>query len=285
MSEMQTETVAPAAKAPRAKPKKKAKKPARALVVHKPAPPAAPRNFLQIIAEATLNPACDVGKMQALLDMQRQIEERDARKAFDHHFLALQHDLPAIRQDGKIVIPAKEGRAGQSTPYATFNNIMKTISPLLFKHGFTLSFATEPAGERLLVTGTLAGHGHSRTTAFPLPAETSGSKNNVQGWGSSMSYGKRYCTIALLNIISEAREDADTNGVTQHPAISAAQLKQLQKLAGEVGADIPKFCGVLKVETLADLPAARFDEAVGQLERKRKAAEQRKATQNDGPSL
>lgn len=263
--------------------KPKPKKPSKAVstVVHQPAPPA-PRNLLAVIAEATLNPACDVGKMQALLDMQRQIEDRDAVKEFNRNFIALQEVLPTIRQDGKIVIPAKEGRAGQATPYATFNNIMKTIQPLLTRHGFSLSFATEPAGERIMVRGFLDGHGHQRTTAFPLPAETSGSKNNVQGWGSSMSYGKRYCTIALLNLISEAKEDADTNGVEVGTNVSADQLKALIKLADDSGADKAKFCALMSVESMAAIPATRFAEAKTQLERKLKA-KAKKAAQSDFP--
>lgn len=280
---MTPETAAVATPKPKKKvAKKKAASRAVSTIVHQP--PAAPRNFLQVIAEATLNPACDVGKMQALLDMQRQIEDRDAVKEFNRNFIALQEALPTIRQDGKIVIPAKEGRAGQATPYATFNNIMKAIKPLLVKHGFALSFSTEPAAERLLVKGTLEGHGHARSTAFPLPAETSGSKNNVQGWGSSMSYGKRYCTIALLNIVSEAREDADNDGFKQvdDGPISEAQLKTLIKMADEAGADKAKFCGVMQVDSMADIPTSRFEEAKTQLNRKL-AAKNKKAAQSDFP--
>jgi len=89
------------------------------------------------------------------------------------------------------------------------------IDPLLQKHHFALSFATEPSpdGTRLLVKGLLdhAG-GHQRTTMFPLPAESTGSKNNAQAWGSSFSYGKRYAAIALLNIRTAALEDRDLDG-------------------------------------------------------------------------
>ena len=180
--------------------------------------PQTPKTFMQVIAEAAADPRCDVAKMQALLDMQAQVEERNATKTFDSAFIALQAELPSIAQDGKIEIRAKEngertGRVQQATPYATFNGIMKVIKPLLTKHGFGLSFETEQtAGGLLLVRGKLTGHGHERATAFPLPAEASGSKNNVQGWGSSLSYGKRYCTISLLNIVSGAKEDRDTDG-------------------------------------------------------------------------
>jgi len=245
-----------------------------------------PTNFLAIIARAAADPRTDVAKMQALLDMQRQIEDRDAMKAFNAAFVALQRDLPAIKRDGKIEIREKDaagGRSGkvqQSTPYATFNNIMKVLKPLLERHGFTLSFATEPAldGARIMVRGFLD-HigGHQRSTAFPLPAETSGSKNNVQGWGSSMSYGKRYCTIALLNIVSEALEDADTDGHIERnmkPAAGGgfAEVEERKTISEEqiiVMRDLVEWCGVPKakflehytIKKLADLPADLFEVA------------------------
>jgi ERF superfamily len=238
---------------------------------------AEPTNFLAIIARAAADPRTDTAKMQALLDMQRSIEDREAQKAFNRAFIALQEELPTIRQDGKIEIFAKDasgqrpavGRAQQSTPYATFNNIMKTIKPLMLKHGLELSFSTEPVGERILVRGLLTGHGHQRTTAFPLPAETSGSKNNVQGWGSSMSYGKRYCTIALLNIISEAKEDADTDGhtgnfknakggglaeVPDQETVDEGQIVKLVELIEWCGIGTKRFCEHYSIAKVADLP-------------------------------
>lgn len=257
----------------------------------------APQNMLAIIANAVMDPRCDVTKMQALLDMQKQIEERDALKAFTADFIKLQSDLSTttIRQDGKIEIRSKDakgertGKVQQATPYATFNNIMKFVKPLLVKHNFTLSFETEPTldGSRILVRGILAhALAHQRTTAFPLPAETSGSKNNVQGWGSSMSYGKRYCTIALLNIVSHAAEDTDRDGhaspatkakadaqseatkpdvidgnVVQDDGVELCTDEQVMRMRDAIedcGAPLPKVLATYQIAKLAELPAERY---------------------------
>jgi len=51
--------------------------------------------------------------------------------------------------------------------------------------------------------------------------------------------------------------------------VSKEQVTSLQALAGEVGADVRRFCGYLKVASLADLPADRFEEARQALEAKR----------------
>ena len=47
------------------------------------------KSMLQVVAEAAMNPACDVGKMKALLDMQRELEAEEARKAFNRDFIEM----------------------------------------------------------------------------------------------------------------------------------------------------------------------------------------------------
>ena len=266
----------------------KAEKTGTALAPHKPraeVAPAAPKSVLQIIAEAASNPKINPDNMRALLDMQKEIVAEERRMAFDTAFIALQAELPVIDRDGKIEIREKDannnnqrtGRLQQATPYATFEAIMDVIQPLLTKFGFGLSFETEPTGERLLVRGHLIGHGHERKTAFPLPAETSGSKNNVQGWGSSMSYGKRYCTIALLNIRSRAPQDRDVDGhegrfqnardgglaqaPQERPKVSRGQLEELKIAIEDCGVSEDAFCRHYGIAKIEDLPADLLDAA------------------------
>ncbi len=231
---------------------------------------AEPKNMLAVIAQAAANPNCNPESMRALLDMQREIAAEEARIVFIQDFALLQSDLSAvkIRPDGKITIPAKEGtnRRAQETPYASLPNILKVVKPLLQTHHFTLSHTTEPSldGTRLLVKGHLAHvRGHERVTVFPLPAETSGSKNNVQAWGSSQSYGRRYTTIALLNIISDAAEDKDDDGMGGDSwAITDQQVKQLDKAMRDEGMIPLKFMETYQIERMIDLPAAKFAEAM-----------------------
>lgn len=244
-----------------------------------------PSNFLAVIMQAATNPACDVGKMQALLDMQKQIEERDAKKAFTAAFVKLQAELPEIDRDGKIEVRAKDQRTGertgklqQSTPYATYPAIMKVVRPLLKKHGFTLSSVVEPEAERIAVVSYLDHEaGHGRTSRFPLPAETSGSKNNVQGWGSSQQYGMRYNAIALLNIVSRKPADADADGhegefvkskdgglaqSTEVETLNPAELGQLTRKIADCKVPIEKVLKHFGIEAIGDLPRTLFQTAL-----------------------
>ena len=270
----------PAGKTPK---KRKKAKTSRAVAVHKPQAPAAPppSNLLQVIAAAVADPRCDVVKMQALLDMQKQIEERDARKEFTVAFNKLQAELPVINRDGKIDhssdggTTTRSGKRALKTAYATYPNLNRVCGPLMKKHGFTFSTSMEPEASGAMMAVSTLEHvaGHSRSTSFRLTADTSGGKNNQQGWGSSQQYGMRYNMIALLNIVTEAKEDADNDGFEQKVVtlISQKQLKELTDLARDVKANVDKFCEMMNIETMADLPASRFEEAKTQLNRKKRA--------------
>jgi hypothetical protein len=101
----------------------------------------------------------------------------------------------------------------QST-YAKWEDINDAIRPVLHEHGFALSFRVKRVENAISVTGILSHEdGHSEETTLELPSDTSGSKNAVQAVGSSLSYGKRYTAMALLNITSRAPMDRDDDGL------------------------------------------------------------------------
>jgi ERF superfamily len=242
-----------------------------------PAVTAPPADFLSLLYQMAIDPRVDVEKMKAGLDMQERIENRDAVKAFTRDFIALQDVLPIIDKDGKI----DHGAGKQKNLYSTYPNIMKVCKPLLKAHGFALASWVEPeaGGARIVVVSQLdhVEH-HHRTSRFPLPNEQSGSKNPVQGWGSTQQYGMRYNAIALLNIVSEAPGDRDTDGrvgnfknakgggLAEVPdevsTITAAQKETLLEKINWCGVSLAKFHEHYGIEKTADLPANLFDAAV-----------------------
>lgn len=277
----------PAAKKPAAK------APSKAVAVVEPAP-GSPQSMMALIARAAADPAVNTDKMRLLLDMQKEIVAEENRRMFITSFIEMQAELPIIRRDGRIEIREKDAsgkrtensRIQQATPYATYPNIMKAIKPIMRAHGFGYSSHTEPVGEKILVVGTLMhkGSGVEKRSAFPLPAETSGSKNNAQGWGSSASYGKRYNLIGLCDIVSEDPRDDDKDGAApgnaatgsgnvttviehedQGPAIDQRQIDNLVELIGDAGITTALFCEKMGVDRIKDLPASRYAATVTRL--------------------
>lgn len=100
---------------------------------------------------------------------------------------------------------------------------------------------------------------------------------DAQGYGSATTYARRYALAAAVGV---APEDDDGNAASRGgpaPAndsarVGDAQLKTLQDLASGVGADLQKFCKYFQVDSLLDIPASRYDDAVKALEAKRKVA-------------
>ena len=248
----------------------------KAVAVHQPKP----SSILGIIADAAKDTDVQPEKMRALLDMQKEIMAEEAKIAFTHDFLAMQDKLPTINALGRIEIREKVGgqRTGpvqQSTPYATYNEIWKTVKPILKAHGFGLTHSNleSPDGRVIVRTTLMHKGGHRIESTTPLPLETSGNKNNVQGYGSSTSYAKRYNTSELLNLISEAPEDRNTDGVT---VITQGQLEELIIRADEAGVDKRRFCEHFNVPSMKDLPAARLAEANDLIRKKAEAGKKHK---------
>lgn len=216
--------------------------------------------IVSMIERAARDPNVDIDKMERLLQMQERVLAQRARAAFAAGLAQLQQELPVVRERGK---------GDKNAKYALWEDLNEAIRPAMGRHGFSLTFRVgNPGNGRLAVTGVLMHQdGHSEETTMELPVDTSGSKNAVQAVGSSTSYGKRYVAMALLNVTSTG-EDDDGRGGGGQPRISEEQATELRDLAESVGADLRRFLNFMRIESLADLPAARFEQAVTELKRK-----------------
>ncbi|MEQ5766564.1 ERF family protein [Halomonas sp. H33-56] len=176
--------------------------------------------IIQVIERAALNPEVDIDKMERLLQMQERVLDRQALMAYSAAMAAMQTELPSIAERGQ----------GNNGAYATLEDIVDTVRPIMQKHGFAVSFRIQTQERGIQVTGVLMHQdGHREETSMLLPADTSGSKNAVQAFGSSTSYGKRYVLCALLNITTRGQDD---NGHAAAPVklvtpFQSGQLRQL----------------------------------------------------------
>ena len=204
--------------------------------------------FERLARDANVDPA----RIQQFLQLKREEEDRASRRAFLSAFADLQGELPAV---------ARRGKAHNNKAYARFEDIVDAIRPVCLKHGFTLSFRTDQQDSLLKVTGVL-GHkeGHEERTSISLPMDKTGNKNDVQAWGSSTSYGKRYVALTLLGIATEDEDDDGQKGGAAAP-ITEVQAGTLKSLIVETDADLEKFLAYFGIEQIEDMPAKRFVEA------------------------
>lgn len=105
---------------------------------------------------------------------------------------------------------------------------------------------------------------------FYLPA----AKADAQGFGSAMTYARRYCLMAACGI---APEDDDGNAASKAKpepikTITEKQAQDLDALITEVGADKNAFLKFAKLTRLDDMKASDYDKAVAALNKKREVA-------------
>lgn len=169
----------------------------------------APTAGLAIFERLASNPDMDVTKLERLMGMYTEAQARSAREQFFAAFARMQAELPAVERKGK---------GHNNIRYAKNDDIQEAVRPVLERHGFSLSFRTEfPTPKSVKITAVLAhAGGHDERTEFVSDADTSGNKNAIQAMGSTIAYGKRYATGAILNITT--KDEVDTDGETQPEA-------------------------------------------------------------------
>jgi hypothetical protein len=220
--------------------------------------------IINVIARAAADPNVDIDKMERLLQMQERVIARNAKASYYAALAEMQPKLPVITEHGGI----KDRSGNIQSTYALWEDVNEAIRPILAEHGFALSFKVRRSENEISTTGILSHcEGHSEETELSLPSDTSGSKNAVQAVGSSTSYGKRYTAYALLNITSRGEDDDGQKG-GRGGTINAQQQEVLNGLCDAVKADKSAFCKYLNVDSLRDLPASDYDNAVHILKQK-----------------
>jgi hypothetical protein len=147
--------------------------------------------------------------------------------------------------------------------YADLSNIIEAIRPLA-NEGVWYRQALRQCTGGVEVETFYIGFGQeiSAGTLF-MPAD----RGNAQGYGSALTYARRY---ALQTAFGLAAEDDDGNAASKQPSnlISKEQCEELNALIKVSGSEPLKFNQAFGVLGVAQLPAARFEEAKQALNRK-----------------
>lgn len=221
--------------------------------------------MMAIIEKVATDPSIDITKLSALLDMNERILAKQAEIEFNAAMSRLSGKIATVKIPRTKGVNYKEEEAFRFAPY---EKIDQAIRPLLAEEGFSLSFNSDTReGGGAVITGTLSHQaGHSRKASLPLPLDNSGGKNNIQGMGSTISYGKRYTVGMLLNIVT--CEDDDANGGNEF--ISVEQAAEIDLLIEEVKADKARFLKFMGAEEVLKIKAKDYKKAITQLNAKKK---------------
>jgi hypothetical protein len=149
--------------------------------------------------------------------------------------------------------------------YADLGNVMDACLEPLNKHGIAV---IQPTGEgdhgRYVKTVLIHGEsGETLECEVPLII----GKNDMQGYGSAVTYARRYGLMAMAGI---APEDDDGNAAAKAApkavqTVTPDQYIMLRDLAAEAGVDEAKICASAGCMDLQQFPADKFLSAVKKL--------------------
>ena len=154
--------------------------------------------------------------------------------------------------------------------YADLTSTMMAVKPALAKYGLSfvqISHIVE--GGACAETLIMHSSGESLSCGkFYAPA----TKQDAQGYGSAMTYARRYSLSAAFGVCPE---DDDGNAASAAPAkytsqpISMDQLDKVQDLIAATQSDVVSICKKLKVNGLNEMTQDQYAYVTGVLEKKK----------------
>lgn len=212
-------------------------------------------NPLAIIANA-VDKGFDAEQLGKLVDLHLKIDAMNAKRAYDEAMNNCQKEMPLVVRDGFNKETQKKFASAEWTQHL--------CKPIYSRHGFSLSFGTEPSqvpDHYTVYCDVKHARGHQeRYTLSGIPNDSTGpkgapTKSKIQGMMSSMMYAQGRLTRMIFSI-STADEDADGAGVD--PTLNEDQVKMIEKLARDQNYNMALLLKWANVVKLADMPQRLF---------------------------
>ena len=215
-----------------------------------------------------------IEKVDRMWEIQKEWEDRNAKKAYFEAFSLMQGDLEPVRRSA-------ENEQTHSF-YALIDKVQAMLVPILSRHGFSYSGGQRPhekEGWTNYFITVRHRDGHEENYEMPLPWDDRGmagktNKTLVHALGSSQSYGTRYLLINTFGI--QLTLDDDGNRASKlapgSTVISTAAAAEVERRLVGLGkdADRENFLKYFEAESIEEILTTRYDEAVRMLEGKSK---------------
>ncbi len=171
------------------------------------------------------------------------------------------YSLAIAEFQSRCGIIGKHRQAGQGNfayKYASYDDIMVKIAPLLKECGLVISFSSEQAEKGLKITCRIRKgiHFEDSTMTVPIPDMK---VNDTMKMGAAQSFAKRYCLCGALNLVI-GDEDLDAGNLGA--SASDEDIATLREWLESTDTKLDRFLKWAGVADLDAFPAARLDEAI-----------------------
>ena len=202
--------------------------------------------------------------LKQMMDLRDREEARNAKLSFTRAVAAAKAELKPIVKNREVNF-TPQGKPRVNYRHEDLAGIDEQITPVLSKHGLSYRYESENGIDKPITVTCVLEHvdGHSTRTPLSAGADTSGSKNSLQGIASAVTYLQRY-TLQLALGLSVSHDD-DGKASDAPASITEGQADELKAILTE-GSDLTgDFAGWLnnlllfaKVDSLAEIPAKEF---------------------------
>lgn len=201
-----------------------------------------------------------VETMERLLSMRKELKAEQARTDYFSALTKFQAKCPVINK-GRTV---KDRNGKDRYAYASLDDIVKEISPLLEEFGLSFSIKTEyKDGFIIAMCETHHISGHSEVSTFPVPIEKEAYMNEAQKVGSAQTYAKRY---AFCNAFGILTGDTDDDGKSLGDGVSVQDL--YRKYTALTAAIFEHYDSIMAIKSaVADKNLDLLAEAYSELDR------------------
>jgi hypothetical protein len=162
------------------------------------------------LIELAITKDLDVEKLGKLMEMNRQFQADQARKAFFAAIGKFQAEVPELRKSKKVSFTTNSGKTEYN--YAPLSDIARQIKDTCQKCELTYRWEIQDTEKEIKVTCLVThSEGHTEQTTMTANPDNSGGKQAIQARGSAIEYLKRYTLIGALGLTTT---DSDVDGVT-----------------------------------------------------------------------
>ena len=223
---------------------------------------------------AAVNGKADLDKVKQLMEMQRDFESNEARKAYYRAMAEFKANAPRIEKDKQVAFNTSAGKT--SYKHASLANVVDKITPVLSQFGLSASWRTKQNGKIVVACRITHVLGHSEETELAADADTTGSKNPIQAIGSAVTYLQRYTLLTMLGLAAEeVQPDDDGRAAFAPETIDEKQISELtdmvNDLKGDSIANMKQFKTTMKITELSEILKPNFQKAVSLLVARKKA--------------
>lgn len=184
-------------------------------------------SMVEVLMQQAINNNVPVETLKELMAMRRELKAEAAKEAFHDAMMRFQGECPIIKKK-------KEGGKTKSGyvayKYAPLESIIKQVSSLILKHGFSYRFDESETEDGTVKVVCIVTHrdGHSEDSSMRSKLSTkTGVMSDPQQKAATVTYNKRY---AFCNAFGIATGDDDIDGQDLDQPKQAPQynIKELQ---------------------------------------------------------